>query len=199
MTEVEAQQLIVMMSTAWPDGIRHLSPDQQAQTQGLYRMFLLDLPYDAANAALTRMIAASHESPRWPAIATLRREISTLLHGRQLSAGEAWGVVLKLGAPRDESRWGEVDQMIRRCCESMGWVVRDTIWRGGVELKRVRVELGEHEPSDRARFCELYDQLARDQRVERTVGQLAAPAAQRRIGATSAADAVQRALPKARR
>lgn len=198
MTEIEAQQLIVMMSTAWPDGIRHLSARQQEETQGLYRMFLLDLPYDAANAALTRMIAASHESPRWPAIATLRREIAAQMHGRQLPAGEAWGIVLKLGAPRDDESWEQVDPLIRRCCESMGWVVRDTIWRTGSEHRRTRVALGEHEPSDRARFCELYDQLAREHRVERTVGQLAAPE-QRRIGETTAAAAIQRVLPKGRR
>lgn len=198
MTEVEAQQLIVMMSTAWPDGIRHLSAPQQEQTQGLYRMFLLDLPYDAANAALTRMIAASHEARTWPTIATLRREIATQMHGRQMAAGEAWGIVLKLGTPRDEERWAQVDPLIRRCCESMGWVVRDTIWRAGTEHERTRVELGEHEPSDRARFCELYDELARHQRVDRAAGQLSAPT-QRRIGKTTAAAAVQRALPKGRR
>lgn len=200
MTDIEAQQLIVVMSTAWPDGIRHLSADQQVETQRMYVRFLLDLPYDVANAALTRMIAATHEARAWPTIATLRREISTLLHGRQMPSGEAWGVVLKLGAPRDGAAWGKVDPLIRRCCEAMGWIVRDTVWRGKAEIARIRVELGDHEPSDRARFCELYDQLAREQRVERATGkaQIEAPR-QRQLGATSARDAVQRVLPKTRR
>lgn len=200
MTEVEAQQLIVVMSTAWPDGQRFLSEEQQAETQRMYVRFLLDLPYDAANVALTRLIAAEDdERGRWPSIAKLRRAITTQMHGRQLASSEAWGVVLRLRTPREAAYWRAVDPLVRRCCEIQGWLVRDIVTRAGRDHPRQRVVLGENEAADRARFCEMYDQLARAEVCDRAVGQLAPPVPQRRIGESSVADAVRLALPKARR
>ena len=51
------------------------------------------------------------------------------------------------------------------------------VWRGGIEVRRLRVELSDNEVADRARFIELYDQLAAQRRKAQASDSL--PAVQR--------------------
>lgn len=180
MTEVEAAKLVTLLVTAFADEVRWLSEQQQETMRGLYRQFLLDLPYRAGDQAVVRLIATSRKMPK---IADLRSAIQAQLHGRPATAGEAWGAVLRLRSPHFSPQLDELDPVLRRCLESMGWIVRDTVLSGGVEHSRWRVETSGNEVADRARFCELYDQLAARQESELTVGQLAPPVPVRRLAA----------------
>lgn len=185
MTDVQAQQLLVIMATAWPDGMRWLTPAQQADTQGLYRAYLVDLDYMVADAALRRLIATWRPTGgrAWPSIAELRSAIVTQQHGRQPSAGEAWGEAIRLRSARSEERWLEVDPLLRRACELMGWVKTTRVLRAVTETSRYRVEMGDNESSDRARFGELWDQLSQREVSDRVMGALADPIPVRQFSA----------------
>lgn len=200
MTDVEAQQLLVLMMTAWPDGMRFLDKEQQAETRRLYRAFLVDLDYCAGDAAVARLIATwkPTSSRAWPSIAELRTAIVTQQHGRQPVAGEAWGLVRRLQSPRPAEEWEQIDPLIRRCCDLMGWTRRDLILAATGDRYRYRVELGDLEASDRARFAELYDALAGREISDRVVGQLAAPIPVRQLAPglpEPVADILARLLP----
>ena len=49
-------------------------------------------------------------------------------------------------------------------CERYGWIEWRVLFRGGVEIDQWHVVTGENEESDRIRFAQLYDSLARDER-----------------------------------
>lgn len=200
MTPVEAAKLITMMVTAWPDGMRWLTEQQQAETRAIYRTFLLDLPYDAADAGFRRVIASwkPTSAQRWPSIAELRGAITLFTSGRAMPAGEAWGELRKLRSWQTIERWAELDPVLRTCIESLGWRVGDVLWRGNVDVQRWRVQLGDNEVSDRSKFVELYDQLSSRDTQDRIVGSLAPVPDVRRLAAPeplSFGDIVGKLLP----
>lgn len=204
MTDVEAAKLLTMLITAWPDGLRWLSEEQQADTRKLYRDFLQDLPYREGDHAVRRLIATWRptSAQRWPSIAELRAAITLQIHGRTPTALEAWGAIRKLGNPQTPELWDALDPVVRMCLDSLGWVVRETLLRGGAQLERWRVSRpgdSDSETADRARWVELYDQLTTRVMSERVVGLLAPPIPVRRLAAGSVEQLgaiVQRLLPK---
>lgn len=169
MTVVEAAKLLAVLCTAFPDGMRFLSEDQQADTRALYRMYLEDWPYAVGDAAVRRIVASYR---RWPTIADIRQACTAQTYGRQRLAGEAWGDVKALRTPQ-ERPITDLDPALRACIISMGWIQHDTLFRGSAQIKRWRVVTGDNEAADRAKFCEMYEQLAQRITQDRVVGQLA--------------------------
>lgn len=171
----EAKQIVAVIAAAFP---RHPMTDQTCR---VYERLLLDLDGDVGMQAALRTIATG-EFP--PTIAALRAAAVDIQHGPRRRGGEAWEDVLaevrRVGAydpPRFE------DPLTARCVAAIGW---DTICRS------------DNSAADRARFCDLYDELqeraGRDLRAghalppARGYGALAAPGTAR--GPRPAGDAV---------
>jgi hypothetical protein len=203
-TEVEAAKLVTMMVTAWPEGMRWLDEDQQAETRGLYRRFLVDLPFEAGMAAVVRLIATWRPTSavRWPSIAELRGAIALYTDGRPMTAGEAWGSLRKLGRWMPRAQLARIDPTVFTCLDSLGWIVWTDVFERGESVRSWRVVRPgdtDSEAADRARFLELYEQLTVRGVQDRAVGALAPPVEVRRIAAPApelVGDIVQRLLPK---
>lgn len=170
MTEVEASVLVTMLVTAFPNEWRWLEPEQQKASRALYRRMMLDLDATICGAAVQRLIATVS---KMPSIAKIREGCAMQLDGRASRGGEAWGVVLKLigrwGVHREPGIDFEIlDPTAARCVQAFGWR----------ELCS-----SENQVADRARFIELYEQLALQAHEDRAVAQLAPPIpARQRIG-----------------
>ena len=184
MTEPDAAELLVVMITAWPDGWRFHDERQQAAMRKLYMRCMLDLDRAAGHAAVMRLIATwkPTSAQRWPSIAELRSAIATVQHGRTPAPGEAWGALHKLRGWHEVEELERLDPALRACIEHLGWLKWETFLRASGDVKRWRVMTGdESEASDRARFLELYEQLAGRDASDRVVGQLAPPVPVRQL------------------
>jgi hypothetical protein len=156
LTESEAQQLVVTLVTSFPAFMAKLTEQQQKATQKAYRTFLVDIDYALADAAITRAIATSKY---FPSIAELRESALTTAEGPKRAGGEAWGDVLKA-----IGRWGHYrtpnadfhfnDPITAQCVAHLGWV---------------DLCMSEEHAADRARFIQLYDELAATGRRESVV------------------------------
>jgi hypothetical protein len=141
MTQAEAARLVAVLMAAYPTN------KASAQTSAVYERMLADLDYPAANAAVERLLA----SAKWmPTVAEIRETALALAVGEQKPGGQAWGTVLKaVGEQGSYRRPGTdfvfADATTARCVDLMGWD---------------RLCLSENEIADRARFIELYDRLA---------------------------------------
>lgn len=192
MTEPEALKLIAVMTAALPREWSFQTPDQRKTTVGIYTRMLADLPYVAANAAVESLLATA---TRMPAIAEVREATLRMMHGAVRPGGDAWGEARALAAYRNVGDVSGVDVLVLRVCTAMGWIKRRTLTRNGEDIEQFHVALGDNESADRARFIELYDQYAREQRREQNVSQL--PAAQRYRALQAAQDQRELAQPKA--
>lgn len=145
MTQAEAAKLVAVLMASFP------SNKATTTTSQVYERMLSDLDYPAANAAVERLIATARFMPT---IGEIRETALALAVGEQKPGGEAWGSVIKAIA-----RWGYMrtpgveftfdDATTRRCVEIMGWG---------------KLCSSENEVADRARFTELYDRLAVQER-----------------------------------
>jgi hypothetical protein len=130
-----------------------------ASTSQVYETMLGDLEASAARAAVQRLIGLS----KWmPTVAEIRAAAADLQHGALRSGADAWLDVMS--AVRREGYCGEPkfeDAIVTSLVERWGW--RTICLEGGLE-------------SDRARFIEAYDSLARQSR-ERDVAGIALPSA----------------------
>lgn len=161
MTEIEAQKLVSVLVASFPSQMTRFDAEQIKTTMASYRRFMLDLDYAAANAAVERLIATSRFLPT---VAEIREATLALVVGEKRDGGEGWGDVL--GAV---SRWGRyrtpgidfqfADPVTHECVRLMGWV---------------NICDSENQVADRARFIELYAQLAAKDRREMLTGGLPA-------------------------
>jgi hypothetical protein len=139
--ELQIKKLVAVMVAAYP------SSKISEESVGVYTRMLADLDYPAANAAVEQLLATS----KWmPTVAEIRDRIVSLVTGEIRAGGEAWGSVLK--AIRGAGRYripgvdfAFFDPVTAECVSAMSWV----------ELCD-----SENPTADRARFIELYDQLA---------------------------------------
>jgi len=158
-TPAEAARLTASVLAAYPAAASKLTASAVAAMPGVWHTLLSDLTSEQANRALARHVAVS----QWmPSVADLRRAALELEVGHRNAGGEAWGLVL-----RAIGRWGMnrapgvdfvfEDPVAARCVDALGW--RELC-------------LSENQVADRARFVELYDQLAINARVEAQVAGL---------------------------
>ena len=133
-----------------------------------------------------------------PTVAEIRAVVADYRDGRARSGVEAWGDVIKLTRRhRDVGDMEGVDPVVYSICERFDWIVHRDLWHGGETIKQWKVSMPEHEniTSARARFCELYDNLAaRDQEDRQIAGALPAPPTQFADPARALVAALQRKL-----
>lgn len=171
MRRSEAAKLVATLSAAWRD-----APISEA-TSEVYEAMLADLDFGIAQEAVHRLINTS----KWlPTVAEIRATAANVQRGPVRSGGEAWGDVLAeirrtgyIGAPRFN------DPLVARCVDLM-------TWRG--------LCLGENEAADRARFIDLYDNLAARQREDEVAGR-ALPEPKRGLALPSPVGNLMRAMP----
>lgn len=156
MTKTEVAKLVAVLLAAFPNA------KASAQTSTVYETLLADLDADAAAAAVQRLIGTS----RWmPTVAEIREAALAVEGGERRAGGDAWGDVLaevhRTGRYR-RPRFN--DPLVTRAVTAFGWE---------------NICDSENQVADRARFVELYDQLAQTGRRERLTAQLPAVKAYR--------------------
>lgn len=158
MTQAETAKLVAVLMAAYP------SNRATPQTSQIYERMLADLDYPEANAAVERLLATA----KWmPTVAEIRETALAITVGERKPGGEAWGAVLRaisgMGYMRQPGKdFVFSDPTTARCVALMGWE---------------RLCSSENEVADRARFTELYDQLATQERRKQLSDSL--PAMQR--------------------
>lgn len=150
------------------------------ETSAVYENLLEDLEYYAANAAIEGLIATAKFMPT---IAEIREAALAMSVGARKAGGEAWGDVMRLiaryGARRYDIGWKApvADPVAERAVDALGWVsLCDS----------------ENQVADRARFIELYDQLAIRHRHEQLSSSLPAAAHYRALEAKRMTEVQQR-------
>jgi hypothetical protein len=153
-----------------------------AETSAVYERMLADLDYPAANAAVERLLATGKFMP---SVAEIRETALALSVGERKPGGEAWGTVMRAisreGVYRVPGKdFVFSDPVIARCVSALGWE----------ELCN-----SELQAADRARFIELYDQLAVNERRKQLSEALPAMQRFRAIEATRRAAIEERTGP----
>lgn len=137
MTPAQTAKLVAVLMAAYPNA----KISDEAST--VYERMLADLDYATANAAVERLLATS----KWiPTVAEIRETALTLGSGETRPGGDAWGDVLaavgRYGCYRSPAF---EDPLVAKCVDALGWR---------------EICLSENQVADRARFIQLYDQLA---------------------------------------
>lgn len=147
MTQADVAELVATLSMAFP------RPVMQEGTMRIYERMLLDLDRERAHQACARLIVSS----KWlPTIAEIRSAATELEFGAVRAGAEAWGDVNE--AVRRVGRYGVpkfADPVVAVCVRSFGWLALCD---------------STNDTADRARFIELYDQLAARDRRDAVAG-----------------------------
>lgn len=141
----EIHKLIAIVEANWSTPDRPLKfPEAKVM---LWVRMLSDLDGTAVAAAMDSLFATSKFPPT---IAEIREMAAGFSHGQIRDGGEAWGdvgrAIRKIGRYRDPEF---DDEITARCVRALGWV---------------NLCDSENSVADRARFIELYDQLAAKKR-----------------------------------
>lgn len=173
----QVAELVAMLIASFPYS------KADAKTSAIYERMLLDLNHAAALDAIEKLIATSRFLPT---IAEIRETALAATVGEVKRGGEAWGEVQRLlaryGARRYDLGWKPpiADPVAAQVVAALGWVALCD---------------SENQVSDRARFIDLYDQIAaRDRR-----GQVSAPVAKALRGDVAAAEPLSLVANLARR
>lgn len=159
MTDIETQQVVSLLLAAFPSA--RLDAEAARATAVVYRRMLADLDAGIARAAIERLIATC----KWfPTVAEIREACAALTAGPRRAGGEAWGdvrrAISRYGYSREPGRdFAFEDPLVAKAVSALGWGA---------------ICSSENEVADRARFIELYDKLARDNRAEVVSGSLPA-------------------------
>jgi hypothetical protein len=149
----EAAEIVMLLLGAYPNA------KTSASTSQVYETMLGDLDAGPARAAVIRLIASS----KWmPTVAEIRGAAADIEHGPVRSGADAWlDVVSEIRRVGNYSAPTFTDGLVESLVRRWGWNA---------------LCLSSNEASDRARFIEAYDGLARQAR-ERDVSGMALPAA----------------------
>jgi hypothetical protein len=144
MTELQIAQAVTFALAACPQHAAKLDGAAVADMRRAWLTLLEDLDAADVGAALKRYLATS----KWlPAPAEIRTLVAEAKHGRRRPGADAWEDVRKAVGPYGRDRVPPfADPLVARAVSALGW--RELC-------------LSENAVSDRARFVELYDQLAR--------------------------------------
>ncbi len=183
MTRTEAIRVVAVLLAAYPHA-RIMD-----QTSSVYEDALVDLDYALVDRAVRALILT--EKNFIPTIALIRERAIEYRDGRKRPGGDAWGDVRRAVGRFGRDRGQEAlrsfqDAIVARCVDSLGW--------------RELCDSGAGDASWRARFIDLYDELASgDESDRRVVGVLAAPPERRRLSAVPPDDAPRRLEPSHQR
>lgn len=157
MTAPEVAKLVAVLMAALPGA--HVS----AQTSAVYERMLADLDFDTARVAVEQVLATWRYASMLPSVAEIRERTMVVKHGEINLGGEAWGHVQRAIASRGRNRAPgadfELEPIALEVVRALGWV---------------NLCNSETPAADRARFIELYDQLAARSRQEVVVRSLPA-------------------------
>jgi len=190
MTDPEAQRIVTLLTASHPNMFIRLSAEQQRDTMAAYRSLLRDLDYEVTNAAVARLLATLRYMPT---PSEIRESALTLTVGEQPAGGEQWGrvrsAIHEQGIYRTPGKdFVFHDPVTARCVTALGWE----------ELCN-----SENTVADRARFIELYDKLAvQERRLQLSEGLPAIKALEakrqaqleERTGPAGASDAIGKVL-----
>ena len=147
MTKSESLKVYAVLIAAFPNAnVRNETPD-------VYATGISDLDYELANGAVRRLLLTSKFMP---SIAEIREAALEAQSGQRMNGGEAWGIAKRAMRGQGACKTPGVDftfrdPIIAQCIRALGWQ---------------ELCLSENDIADRARFIELYDQLARGERKE---------------------------------
>lgn len=168
-TAPEVAKLVAVLMAALPGA--HVGP----QTSAVYERMLADLDFETARVAVEQVLATWRYASMLPSVAEIRDRVMALKHGEVSAGGEAWGLVQRAIASRGRNRTPGVDFELEpvalETVRALGWV---------------NLCSSETPAADRARFIELYDQLAARGRREVVVRTLPATAQLRELAASVA-------------
>lgn len=164
MTQSEVAKLVAVLMASFPHA------KTSAATSGAYERMLADLDYESADAAVSALIATSRYMPT---IAEIRDATITVHVGRPRAGMEAWGDVRAAVGRYGRDRMPQFDDPITAAAvERIGW--REFCLSDVSET-----------PSWRARFVELYERLAAEDRRDAVTRGLPAVAKMRTIRETT--------------
>lgn len=168
MNEIECSKLVAVLFAAYPVQSSRLSAEQARQTSAAYRRMLSDLDFVTVSAAVERLISTREY---FPTVAEIRASCVTVERGDTKPGGAAWGEVIRAVGRYGIYRQPGVDfhfddPITHRCVSSFGWQ---------------NICNSENQVSDRARFVDLYDQLAKQDRTDQVAGNLPAAARYREL------------------
>lgn len=162
MTPKQVEVLVRSILGAWP--VQAMKVDRESMMLA-YAAALLDLDFKQAESAVVELTKTEEE---WmPSPAKIRARVAAMNHGERRSGIDAWCDVVRLGT---SARAGDVaasviDPVTADCMDRLGMIRRYPVISSGIETTRWYVARDpEDEVSDRARFCELYDQISGQQR-----------------------------------
>lgn len=164
MTQTEIMKLVAMLVATYRNTMR-LDDRELVTMSAVYETMLADLDAEAATCAVKRLIASS----KWmPTIAEIRSAVLEITEGPVRAAGDAWGDVREAIGTVGMNRYPRfADPVVARCVDALGWT---------------ELCLSENAVADRARFIELYAQLATSERRERVVAGIPGASAKQLIG-----------------
>jgi hypothetical protein len=156
MTGEEAKGVVKLLLASYPTQRQRLSADDIAEMTRAYAMAFRQIAAEQVRQAVTELVLTE----KWlPSIATVVARVAEVRDGRKRDGGEAWGDVL--AAVRKYGSWRTpgvdfkfADPIAARAVKSLGWS---------------ELCASENAVSDRARFIELYAQLAANDASDRAV------------------------------
>ena len=151
----EIAEILLVAAAAYPN---FKLPPESVKA---YTVFLEHLSADVLRLAV---MEAVKESVFFPTVAEIMKHTDALLHPSYPTAGGAWGEAVEMMRFRGHSWEPKFDNPItQKCIEALGWYY---------------LCMSINQVADRARFIELYDELARrtlhEDRVHPLVKQLVA-------------------------
>lgn len=153
MNKQEAAKLVSTLLGANPATAARLDRATSLSMVDAYHTLLEDIPYETVSAAARVLLQTRAFIP---SAAELRGAALELVQGSVAPGGEAWGKVLRAIQERGAYRQPGVDFVFHdpttaQCVAALGWQA---------------LCLSENPVADRARFIEMYDKLAAQQRRE---------------------------------
>jgi hypothetical protein len=156
MIEDECIEVLKLIGAAYPTQRQRMSNDDVRAMAAVYTAGLLDLDHERVRAAVNRLVKASRFMPT---IAEIREAAVDAAHGARAPGGEAWGRCLGLIRRYGSHRWPGIDfeltdPVLLATIRALGWL---------------DLCASDNPHADRARFIELYDQLALRERKEAAI------------------------------
>jgi len=153
MTNLECRDLLKLIGAAYPTQRQRMSNDDVRAMAAVYTAGLADLDFGRVRAAVDRLVKGSRFMPT---IAEIREAAVDVSRGLRAPGGEAWGrclmMIRRYGSHRQPGVDFPVDDpALLATIRAFGWI----------DLCQ-----SNNPHADRARFIELYDQLAKEERKE---------------------------------
>lgn len=163
MTPGECRDVLKLIGAAYPAQRQRMSGDDVRAMASVYTAGLLDLDFDRVRAAVDRLVKGSRFMPT---IAEIREAAVDVAHGTRLPGGDAWGRCLRMIRRYGSHRHPGVDFPVDD--PALLATIRSLGWLGLCQSNNPQ--------ADRARFIELYDQLAKGERKEAAIASSATSA-----------------------